>query len=649
MPAMPYATTVQVDRPLTTARLRLKELAVTAALVCSLVVLWALLHPYQGLILDAQLYAYQALAKLQPALATDLYLQHVSQDHYTIFSWFYAALIDLWGLPATAAALSLFCSVGFFVAAWFAARRLMTRDAAYFSMAMLIVATMGYGAAGIFHICEDFLTARSLAEAMIVGALACQLRGWRVLGLGIAAAALFVHPLMALPGLLLVIFLSLPIRSCIHGALAVVLVALVLAGVGLLVPGAASVITIIDPAWLNVVEERSQFLFLRFWSPTDWEANARPFLCLAFTVLVLQDLRMRHLALAAMLVGAAGLTVAFIAGTTSPVAILLQGQAWRWVWITSFVSVLLLVPAVREAWRDERCGPVCAILLVCAWTFGAGDLALFSALPLLVWWLRARVTPVIARALRWAAVLLVIGLVVWTAANSWTFLSNSLAESGRELAVVQRARIIFGFGVPPLLFVGSIWLAIRSSKSWALPAVMAAMLIAALCVIVPSTLKQVSRTGTTAAMEEFADWRQRIPATSTVFLPAATDVGTFVWFTLGRPNYLATEQSAGVVFSRATAMEVQRRSDVLLPLEDPYWKILTRISLAGGDPKKKPSGLTRPLTAKILVSVCTDRALGFVIAPEDVGFDRVRHDKPGLFKGWNLYDCGRVRALAKPS
>ena len=375
----------------------------------------------------------------------------------------------------------------------------------------------------------------------------------------------------------------------------------------------------------------------------------RPYCCLAFTALVVADRRIRHLALAAMLVGATGLAVNPIAGTVGPVALLLQGQAWRWVWITSFVSVLLLIPAARQAWRDERCGPLCALLLLCAWTFAAADIMLFSALPLLIWSLRTRVTPVIARALRAAAVALAAGIVVWTAANAWTIVSNSLAESGRELAGVQRLRIIFDFGVPPLLFVGSIWLAIRSSRSWMLPAAVTATLLAALGVIVPSTLRQVSRIGTTAAMQEFADWRAQIPPASTVFVAPVQDVGAFVWFTLGRPNYLAADQSSGVVFSRATAMEVWRRSAVLLPLEDANWKIMTRISQGDGAGKKKRAPWTRPLTAQRLVSVCSDPKLGFVISPEDVGFRPMRHNKPDLYNGWNLYDCRAVRALAKPS
>jgi hypothetical protein len=132
-----------------------------------------------------------------------------------------------------------------------------------------------------------------------------------------------------------------------------------------------------------------------------------------------------------------------------------------------------------------------------------------------------------------------------------------------------------------------------------------------------------------------------MPLDSTVFVAPARDVGSFVWFTLRRPNYLALDQSAGVVFSRATALEVRRRSLVLLPLTDPTWKILSGIRRHAA--KLKDTAPTRPLTADSLVQVCSDPRLGFVISPENVGFDALRHTGEGAWKDWNLYDCRRAR------
>jgi hypothetical protein len=111
-----------------------------------------------------------------------------------------------------------------------------------------------------------------------------------------------------------------------------------------------------------------------------------------------------------------------------------------------------------------------------------------------------------------------------------------------------------------------------------------------------------------------------------------------------RPNYLAVDQSAGVVFSRATALEILRRSQVLLPLMDPNWKILTGLRPNAVAAKRKPDATARPLTAQRLIEVCTDVQLGFVISPENVGFDPLPHERAGAWKDWNLYDCRQVRS-----
>ena len=135
-----------------------------------------------------------------------------------------------------------------------------------------------------------------------------------------------------------------------------------------------------------------------------------------------------------------------------------------------------------------------------------------------------------------------------------------------------------------------------------------------------------------------------MPPTSTVLVAPARDVGAFVWFTLGRPNYLALDQSAGVVFSRDTALEVRRRSEILLPLMDPNWKILSGLKAASGRGHKNAT-TTRPLTPEKLIQVCADPQLGFVISPGNVGFDPMPHDHAGDWRDWYLYDCRKVRSV----
>jgi hypothetical protein len=90
---------------------------------------------------------------------------------------------------------------------------------------------------------------------------------------------------------------------------------------------------------------------------------------------------------------------------------------------------------------------------------------------------------------------------------------------------------------------------------------------------------------------------------------------------------------------------VRRRSEVLLSLMDPDWKILTRLR-AKSDGAPLSDAAARPLTPRNLTQVCADPQLGFVVSREKVGFEPLRHEHAGAWKDWNLYDCRKVRSAA---
>jgi len=613
------------------------------SLALMLATLWLLLHGYQGLTGDGQIYAFQALARLHPQLTTDLYLQNTSQDQFTIFSPLYAWSIGSFGLETAARLLTILFTVWFLAAAWSLASAMTGCDAAWLAVAFLLIIAGDYGGSGVFRLSEPYLTARLPAEALTITALACYVRGMKRLGLLLAVGALFVHPLMALPGLLLLLCLWLPSRVTVIGAVGGVLTILAVAVVAANLPLASHVLTVMDAAWLEVVRERSQFLFLQLWSIHDWELNARPFICLAFTAIAVPDERIGKLCAAAALVGATGLAVAIIASLVGPVAILVQGQAWRWVWVTVFTGALLLPATALHVWRDDKCGPLCAILLVSGWTMSVIDGTACVSLALLFWLSRTYINARAAIYFRWVSAALVIAILVWILIKCRTIVSPSTPPSGRVQLGAAQIRDIFGLKIPAVLFGVLVWWGIRTGRTIWVSTFFSAMLVALSIGILPAAFKQSRTLASASDIHEFADWETAIPPTSTVLVAPAHDVGAFVWFTLGRPNYLAVDQSAGVVFSRATAVEIRRRSDVLLPLMDPNWKILTSLrakSVSG----HKDDSTTRPLTAKSLIQVCADARLGFVISSKDVGFGPLRHEHGGAWKDWYLYDCRKVRS-----
>ena len=180
--------------------------------------LWSLRHHYLGLGGDARLYAVQALARIHPNLFNDLYLRNASQDSYTLFSSLYAPCIGLIGLANAALTLTLVFKILFFAASWVLARCFFQGTCAFLAVAVLILIPGAYGAFGVFQYAEDWLTARSAAEALVVTAIACSMSGRRLWGLLIACAAMALHPLMALPGLLWLVCLWLPVRLSAMGS-----------------------------------------------------------------------------------------------------------------------------------------------------------------------------------------------------------------------------------------------------------------------------------------------------------------------------------------------------------------------------------------------------------------------------------------------
>ena len=331
------------------SRSALQNNLVAVSLALMLAVLWMLMRGYQGFAGDAQIYAFQALARIHPALSADLYLQNTSQDQYTVFSPFYAWFIGWIGLENAARLLTL-CFHGLAICGGMEVGRGLDAErgreranaAAWLGAVFLVITAGDFGAAGVFRISDSFLTARLPAEALVVTALAATPRNEAIAAGPVAAVALFVHPLMAFPGFLMLICLWLPPRLSLIGAIAGVLAALGIALAATALPAAGDVLTVMDADWLEVVQERSQFLFLQLWSLHDWDINLRPFLYLIF---IAGDGRGTHAPILHRRLDRRRLrtiTLSLIGCLMGPVAVVVQGQAWRWEWIACFLSILLL-------------------------------------------------------------------------------------------------------------------------------------------------------------------------------------------------------------------------------------------------------------------------------------------------------------------
>jgi hypothetical protein len=615
--------------------------ASAAALALLPAALWCLTHRYRGLVGDAELYAVQALSRTNAGLAHDVFLSDASQDRYTIFSPIYAFFIKQLGLQEAALLLLVLFKVCFYVSAWTFSRKLFDAGTALLTISLLIVVPIEYGAFHVFRVAEDMLTARSMAEALAMTGLCLHIYGRKNLGLALAAIALCIHALMALPMVLLLLSLRVRTRASLLSALAAITAVLCMAAAAAMAPQwTPGLLRVMDPDWLDMVRERSLFVFLQLWRLSDWESNARPFLSLALGLLVIRDGRVRAICAGAMIVGAAGLAIAFVAGVVGPSAVLLQGQAWRWTWITGLAGVIMLAPTVLQMWPSERCGSLCAALLLLGWLVSALNGVYFIAAALCLYYGRKHITAGAAPYLRAAAVVIGVLVLARIIGSGWAALSSSPAPAGTESRTLVIARTLLGLDCLPvaLAFLLGSW-ALRS-RSVALSRSLVLLLATAAACAAPGALENPLAEGTAAQIEEFSDWRDAIPPGDNVFIVPRYYTAGFAWFTLQRPSYLTVDQSSGVIFSRATAVEVRRRSEVLLPMEEPDWRLLSRRATHGG----RFDAAALPLTRDRLMRICADPELNFVVAKEDVGFEPIRHHHPGIWDGWNLYDCRQVNS-----
>ncbi len=628
---------------------RFARAALAGALGLALVLLWSLTHRYAGLGGDAELYAFQAMARLHPNLTGDLYLRYGSQDQYTVFSPLYAAMIGALGLPDAALLLTFVFKLAFFTAAWFLARRFAGLSLSFLAVSLLIIVSGRYGAFSVFHYAEDWVTARSPAEALVLAAVAMQVRGHRVGALTVGAAALFLHPLMALPGVLLVLCLSVPRRIALGGAVAGVAATLGLAAYAVLAAKPAGILAVMDPAWLEVVRERSKFLLLQTWSRDDWNITLRPLLSLALLSLALEDAAGRKLCVAALLVGTAGLAVALIASFVGPVAVLLQGQAWRWVWVGACAGLLLVPSGALRLWQSGGPGPLAAALLLTGWTFEAVDEALPIALALLIWTARRPLARTVLRDSRWAAAAVGVVVAASIGANAWSTASAALSPAGHPGSATVLVRDLLKL-VPLalLLAAAGLWL-VRSLRSTPARATLCAALLATISVALPAAIHHERRVEVVPLAAQLQDWRRVIPPQATVLVVPSPVSPALAWFSLQRPSYLSIDQSSGVVFSSATAEEIRRRSQVVRPVWQSTWRLASRRSRVNGASAPPALGSFEPLTAAALAQMCRDPQLDFVVAREKVGPSAAPAPRSGPWKGWNLYACRRVVGGTPPT
>lgn len=554
---------------------------------------------YRGVIFDAELYAFQASARLSPEdLAGDLFLRYGSQDSYSAFSVAYAPLIQILGLTNAALLVAAVSLLLLFAATYYLFAFKREASAALAGTLAVAVWPVAYSAESILQVARFYSTPRPLACAAGILAIAFAMGG-RCTGAVIAAGvALLVHPLMAAPALLLLgLTVVRPTRLLL---IALIIAAMLLAGAMAGMPLLDRLLLVIDPDWKGVVLERSPFLSALRWSPGDWSLVGVAVLSPLLAGMRLDD-PLRRLFIASSVVGALGVAATLVLSDLAGSVLAMQIQPWRTLWVSHWLGVagigLLLVQYDEHR---ERADLIALLGLIGAELTAANTGAVVLGIALWAALVQRAATPGPWSGLSYLATLVAAGQALcWYVAGFPSTVAFSALESGSDSFLPWALRNPGLVGATLIVgFLARKWIppSFRDLVRWA--AAGAAMIVGAINIerTVTAEVGQMSLIAEPKAVV------RALPRDGSVLWGES---GRVAWFVLGYPSYISIMQTAGIVFSRATALEASRRAEHIESVLGEQMFMRWRAGKVAN----------KPIDAKAVVALCTDPALSAVFVP----------------------------------
>lgn len=610
-----------------------------------LLALWLFGHPLQGLRHDSIYYAIQALFHLHPErYGQDLFFLHGSQSEFTLFPSLYAKFINFFGLQA---AMALLLVSGY--ALWaggtvFLAGRLLQGFPFWLGLVLIFSIPGYYATDTLFRYGEPFLTPRILSEALTMLALGLLMHGRRLIPFALLLAALALHPLMALAGIVFALFYlfrhtprAVLAASTLGAILFLLLAFLQIAPFDHLLAG-------MDSEWLGATFARAPFIFWEGWEATDLNRALFAFSLLLAAALTAQG-RVRHAFLAALAVGLTGLLL-FWAGTSlTQNLLLIQVQTYRWLWLSqlfSFIAAAWLFGRFRS--EDRTCRLLLSGFLL-AW-LPPDHAGAWLAVPLCLLFLLytrngRKFTP--PKAITRLIPGLILAGVVWRLLAAWQ--EASVAFSGGEGTSAIGFALFWGImffkaggggivAVPCLL---GIWRHGPVQQKVAhLATTGGVLLLLGLSLALWHRPDKWNRLYLPQVMQNpVPAFSRLIPEDASMYWE---DDLKMTWFALGRASYASYPQLAGLAFNRQTAMEGTRRMSRLAALGTGDSTVNWH-SPDGNHHAGRP-----PVAFEALVHVCHDPALDFVVLSSRLEQGVIaEHLEEVSGKYFYLYDCSQLR------
>lgn len=625
--------------------------------------LWLLNHMYSGIRHDGIVYALLARHWLDSAAyARDLFFLYGSQDAFSLFSPLYGTLISLFGHDLASRVIVLAGALGWIGASFLLARAALGCGlASAFATLFLAALSISYAPNGeTFTFNESFATARSLAMPLGLASLATVARGRMGLALGLAVASALLHPLVGIGCIGVVVAHEIGAARTLLGCFVLAVLT-----VGLKFVFGVQALESMNPSWLITVRNSTRDVLV---GPLGtFRLNEYGvWLAVLFAGASYGREEMRRLYLAALVVVGAGVVLAVMVAWVLPIAVLVQAQPWRVIWIAVVLGVVAAADVATLAARQE------AMLIVYLLCLLVGYLLPdYSALTIIAVLAGLRASAikdrVVAWITRWPQVSwgTVAILAMMAAPGYWADMdiigAGLSGGDGWHKFDVLRGLLLGGGGVGTLLLVQAVRIV-----STRLP------LVGFLLIFV-------------AAATSLIAWDQRPMAfrndEARLFAaPGSTNLsGGFikkgdvvawpqhakeVWFMLGTANYVDTDQLIGMVFSQDKAREWERRMtrvamarynvgrDLQETSEDEVMAALrVQVTQRGLSASNLFSYATETIPVGAVVSICADQSLDWIIV-DDSGMAE-SGTKPPLARmswsgrTWGLYSCNDYRGTGR--
>jgi hypothetical protein len=629
----------------------------------------ALSLPYLGLIHDARLYALQVMNRASGGVfSDDLFLRFGSQDQYTPFSLLAAPAARVFGVEWLFFLLFLVGNALLILATQRFIRTLIDDPlVSTAALLFLMMSAVPYGGLGVFHVHESFFTPRVLSCALALFGLEQTLKKHHGRGLALALIGTVVHPLMGfgavLIGLACALLDTLPIRRFLAVLSISTAVGVVLVGY---FPLGVRVFGTMDAAWLAAVRDASPYNFPGLWAFNDWLnlslSVALP-ICVGMSWLRSSPWRARCLFVISA-IGAAGLAATILAGHM-PYRILLQGQPYRVGWILATIEIPLALVVATRLWQQGPSGRTGAILLVSFFgitNFFAIELAIppimFACLVLLR--ILTRSTRTTRTDTNWLARSL--SMSIFAGFTTWGIVKVLFTLRLWPELMAFTDPIVLGMGLvkcfAPLLWLVPILMGLAMITRWHEAGRRLALGSAALALAVHSMMFLVPRVPAyreayrphdqdLAFAQRYLDKRYGGATEALTVYQDAWENVTYVWFDLRAKNYYDLTQVVGVLFSRDTAFEGERRAEIVRSFELERFRPIKRFMSASDKLMMegifKPERGTPAPTASDLARLCQ--------ASEPVDVAILKQEFRDMASATNghisIYECANMRAGAR--